>query len=328
VTTGPGSAAPPGPAAQAAEPPRAPRRPRRWRRRVLRGTVPYALLLPTAAVIGGVLGYPVYLLVKLSFQRYGLEELLAQRGKWIGLDNFSRLIHDDQFWDVFLRTIIFTVVNVGLTMVLGTLIALLLVRLGSFMRLLLSTGLVLAWAMPPVVAVNVFYWMVDFEFGVLNWTLTELRLGNFIHHEWFENPLSGFGVITAVIVWGAIPFVTITLYAGLSQVPAELVEAASIDGANGFRIFRDITFPILKPIFLILTSLSVIWDFQVFNQVWIMRAGRPTEDYYLLSIYAYVKSFGVSEYGLGSAIAVTMVVIMFAITFVYIRQMVRVGEVT
>jgi N,N'-diacetylchitobiose transport system permease protein len=328
MSTNPGSAnAPPGAAALAAEPLGTARRRSRGRRRVLRGTVPFALLLPTAAVIAGVLGYPVYLLVKLSFQRYGLPELLAQKGAWIGLDNYSRILHDERFWDVLVRTIVFTVVNVGLTMVLGTLIALLLVRLGGFMRLLLTTGLVLAWAMPPVVAVNIFYWMVDFEFGVLNWTLTELHLGNFIHHEWFENPITGFGVITAVIVWGAIPFVAITVYAGLSQVPAELVEAASIDGANSYRVFRDITFPILKPIFLILTSLSVIWDFQVFNQVWIMRAGRPTEDYYLMSIYSYVTSFGVSEYGLGSAIAVAMVLIMFAFTFVYVRQMIRMGEV-
>jgi N,N'-diacetylchitobiose transport system permease protein len=329
VSLPPGSAAaPPGHAALAAEPSPAARRRRRFRTRALRGAAPYALVAPTALVIAGVLGYPIYLLFKLSFQRYGLAELLAQKGEWIGLDNYRQILHDSQFHTVLGRTILFTVVNVGLTMVLGTLIALLLVKLGRFMRLLLTTGLVLVWSMPVVVAVNIWYWMVDYEFGVLNWTLTELHVGNYIHHEWFENPVSGFAVITALIVWGAIPFVTITLYAGLSQVPHELVEAASMDGANGLRIFRDITFPILKPIFLILTSLSVIWDFQVFNQVWIMRAGRPTEDYYLMSIYSYVKSFGVSEYGLGSAIAVTMVVIMFATTFVYIRQMLRVGEAT
>ena len=105
-------------------------------------------------------------------------------------------------------------------MVLGTLIALLLAQLGAFMRLLLTTGLVLVWSMPVVVAVNIWSWMVDYEFGVLNWTLTELGFGNFIHHDWFENPIEGFAVITALIVWGAIPFVTITIYAGLTQVPA------------------------------------------------------------------------------------------------------------
>jgi N,N'-diacetylchitobiose transport system permease protein len=327
VSPPPGSAtAPPGSAALAAEPPLAARRRRRFRRRALHGAAPYLLVAPTALVIAGVLGYPLYLLVKLSFQRYGLPELLAQKGEWIGLDNYTRILQDSQFHEVLLRTIVFTVVNVGLTMVLGTLIALLLLKLGRMMRLLLTTGLVLVWSMPVVVAVNIFYWMVDFEFGVLNYALTELGFGNFIHHEWFENPISGFGVITALIVWGAIPFVTITVYAGLSQVPRELTEAASIDGARGYQVFKDITFPILKPIFLILTCLSVIWDFQVFNQVWIMRAGRPTEDYYLISIYSYVQSFGVSEYGLGSAIAVTMVLIMLVATFVYVRQMIRVGE--
>jgi N,N'-diacetylchitobiose transport system permease protein len=322
----PGSATAPPDSAVAAEPLPAARRHGRLGRRAAGGLVPYALLAPTAAVVGLVLAYPVYLLFKLSFQQYDLPQLLQQKGVWIGLDNYRTLVDDPQFRTVLVRTIVFTFVNVGLTMLFGTLIALLLVKLGRKMRLLLTTGLVLVWSMPVVVAVNVFYWMVDYEFGVLNWTLTELGVGNFIHHDWFENSLSGFAIITALIVWGAIPFVAITLYAGLSQVPAELVEAASIDGANGLRTFRDITFPILKPIFLILTSLSIIWDFQVFNQVWIMRAGRPEEDYYLMSIYSYVTSFGVSQYGLGSAIAVTMVLIMFAVTFVYTRQMIRTGS--
>ena len=170
-----------------------------------------------------------------------------------------------------LRTVGFTAFTVGSTMVLGTLIALLLAQLGGFMRLLITTGLVLVWAMPPVVAVNIWNWMVDYEFGVANWTLAHLGLSYFDHHDWFVNPWEGFAVIAAIVVWGAIPFVAITVYAGLTQVPRELVEAASIDGSNAFRIFRDITLPILKPIFVILTSLSVIWNFQVFSQIWIIR---------------------------------------------------------
>jgi N,N'-diacetylchitobiose transport system permease protein len=211
-------------------------------------------------------------------------------------------------------------------MILGTLTALLLARLGSFMRLLLTTGLVLVWAMPVVVAVNIWVWMFDFEFGVFNWALTELGVGNYINHDWFENPTAGLLIIMAVVVWGAIPFVAITVYAGLTQVPRELVEAASIDGAGMFRVFRDITFPLLKPIFIILVSLSIIWDFQVFNQVWIMRGNDPSSDYYLMSVYAYVKSFKLSEYGYGAAIALVMVVSMFLVTLVYIRQMIRIGE--
>jgi N,N'-diacetylchitobiose transport system permease protein len=321
------SDAPPVHAEVAAEPARKPARRRRLGLRLAQGSAPYALLAPAALVIGAVLGYPLYLLVSLSLQRYGLVELIAHKGKWIGADNYSKILHDSEFWRVLLRTILFTAAAVSLTMVLGTLIALLLAQLGSFMRLLLTTGLVLVWAMPVVVAVNLWIWMVDYEFGVANWTLTKLHVGNFVQHDWFDNPLSGFAVIIAVVVWGAIPFVAITVFAGLTQVPKELVEAASIDGAGAGRIFRDMTLPLLKPIFVILTSLSIIWDFQVFNQVWIMRFNRPTSDYFLISVYSFVESFRLSEYGYGSAIAVVMVVIMFAVTFVYIRQMVRIGEV-
>jgi N,N'-diacetylchitobiose transport system permease protein len=316
-------------AAVAVEPAGAPprQRPHLWRRRLTHGAGPYALVAPTTLVIGAVLAYPIFFLVRLSFEKYGLEDLIAHKGRWIGVDNYTQIFHDAEFWRVLLRTVVFTTVTVGLTMVLGTLIALLLARLGSFMRFLLATGLVLAWAMPVVVAAQVWSWMVDFEFGVLNWTLAELHLGDFSHHDWFANPIEGFAVITALIVWGAIPFVAITLYAGLSQLPHELIEAASIDGASAWRVFRDVTLPLLKPIFLILTSLSIIWDFQVFNQVWLMLSLHPTPDYFLMSIYAYTQAFGVSEYGLGAAIAVVMVAVLFCITFVYVRQMVRIGEI-
>jgi N,N'-diacetylchitobiose transport system permease protein len=295
--------------------------------RVGRGAAPYALLAPASVAIAAVLAYPLYFLGKLSFQRYGLPELIAHKGTWIGADNFSRIVHDEEFWRVLLRTIVFTAAAVSLTMILGTLIALLLARLGTFMRLLLTTGLILVWAMPVVVAVNIWVWMFDFEFGVFNWALTELGVGDYVHHDWFENPTTGLAIIMGVVVWGAIPFVAITIYAGLTQVPQELVEAASIDGAGPVRIFRDMTLPLLKPIFVILASLSVIWDFQVFNQVWIMRGNNPSSDYYLMSVYAFVESFRLSDYGFGAAIALVMVAIMFCVTFVYIRQMVRIGEV-
>jgi N,N'-diacetylchitobiose transport system permease protein len=186
---------------------------------------------------------------------------------------------------------------------------------------------VLVWATPVVVAVDIWRWMVDYEFGVLNWTLTQLHLGNFIRHDWFVSPWSGLGVITALVVWGAIPFVTITVYAGLAQVPQELLEAASIDGAKPWSVFREVTMPLLKPIFVILISLSIIWDFQVFQQIWIMLDQRPTSDYYTMAIYAFSQSFRLSEYGLGSAIAVVMVLFMFLATTIYLRQMLRAGEV-
>jgi N,N'-diacetylchitobiose transport system permease protein len=304
------------------------RRRRRWsRHRIGQAVLPYGLLAPTALVIGAVLGYPLYLIARLSFEKYGLFELIRHRGRWIGLENYTRIIHDSQFWRVVLRTVLFTAVNVSLTIVLGTAIALLLTKVSRFVRYLLTAALVFVWATPVVVAVDVWRWLVDSQFGLANWVLTELHIGNFVHHDWFVNPWSGFAVISALVVWGAIPFVAITVFAGLSQVPGELIEAAKIDGARSWNVFREVTVPLLKPIFVILISLSIIWDFQVFNQIWIMLDQRPSPDYYLMSVYSFVESFRLSEYGLGSAIAVVMVMIMFAVTFVYVRQMVKAGEV-
>jgi len=303
------------------------RRRRFSRRRVGQATAPYVLLLPAAAVIGLVLAYPLYLLVRMSFEKYGLFELIRHKGVWVGTANYASIFHDSEFWHVVLRTVAFTAACVSLTMILGTAIALLLLQVSRWVRIALTTGLVLVWSVPVIVAVNIWRWMVDYQFGVANWTLTKLHLGNFQHHDWFANPWTGFGVFTALIVWGAIPFVTITVYAGLAQVPNELLEAAAIDGAKPWSIFREVTFPLLKPIFVILTSLSIIWDFQVFQQIWVMLDSRPSSDYYTMAIYAFHQSFQISEYGLGAAIAVVMVFFMFVATLFYLRQMLRTGEV-
>ena len=169
--------------------------------------------------------------------------------------------------------------------------------------------------------------MTNYQNGVVNYVLTKLGIGDFTQHDWYASPTSALGVTTTLIVWGAVPFVAISVYAALSQVPRDLVEAASVDGAGPLRVFRDVTFPVLKPILLVLTSLSIIWDFGVFTQPFLLLQSRPNTDYYLMSIYLFEKSIGIHEYGLGSAIAVVMVLIMLLLSFFYVRQMVRLGDV-
>jgi N,N'-diacetylchitobiose transport system permease protein len=301
------------------------RRPRRVSR-VLRGATPYLLILPVVVVITAILGYPLYRLVVLSFQQYGLPELIQRKGVWIGLDNFESVLGDEIFWRTLLRTVVFTAANVALTIGLGTLIALLLVRVSSWVRVLLTAALVLAWSMPAVVAVQVWFWMTNFQNGILNYVLTELRLGDFAQHDWYATSFSKLAMVTLLIVWGAIPFVTITVYAGLAQVPRELVEAAEIDGAGPLRVFRDVTFPILKPIFLILTSLSIIWDFGVFTQPYLL-IGAPHIDTtnYLMGVYVYIEAFGESDFGRGAAISLLMLLIVAVLSVFYVRRMVQMG---
>ena len=285
--------------------------------RASRASAPYLLLLPVVVVIGAILGYPLYKLVTLSFQRYGLPELIQRKGEWIGLDNYESVLRDEIFWDTLLRTVVFTAANVALTMVLGTLIALLLVRVSTWVRVLLSAGLVLVWAMPAVVAVQVFYWMTNFENGVLNYVLAQLGLGDSSSTTGTRRPSRKLAMVTLLIVWGAIPFVAITVYAGLAQVPRELVEAAEIDGAGPLRVFRDVTFPILKPIFLILTSLSIIWDFGVFTQPYLLIGAAhldPTN--YLMGVYVFVEGYAQTDFGRGAAISLLMLLIVAVLSVV------------
>ncbi|HEV2953979.1 MAG TPA: sugar ABC transporter permease [Candidatus Dormibacteraeota bacterium] len=293
----------------------------------LRGVTPYVLVLPALMVLLGLRGYPLYQLLLTSFERYNLRELISGQGVWIGLDNYATIFKDPVFWNVTGRSLLFTAANVGLTMVTATLIGLLMQRVWPWVRLALMAVMVFVWATPVVVAIDIWQWMFDYEFGVVNWSLTTLRVGDFIHHNWFERPWEGFMVITLVVVWGAIPFVAITLYAGLTQVPIDQIEAARVDGAGAWAIFWGVTFPTLRPLFMILASLSTIWDFQVFNQIWILLNARPTPDYYLMGVYSFVASFRTDHFGLGSAIAVVMVLISLGMTVSYLKQLMASGGV-
>jgi len=291
--------------------------------------VPYALVAPVVVVMGAILGYPLYSLVRIALDRYGLTELIQHKGVYIGLKNFSTVLHDSVFWHTLLRTIVFAGANVGLTMVIGTFIALLLVRISTWVRLLVTAGLVLVWSMPPVVAVQVWNWMINSENGVLNYILTELHVGDYFQHNWMETPLSQLGMVTTLIVWGALPFVVITVYAALSQVPRELVEAAEIDGARSWRVFLDVTVPVITPVLLILTSLSILWDFGVFTQAYLL-IGQPhiTTGNYLMGIYLFEQGYVNANFGLGAAISILMLVIVAAMSVVYVRRMIRIGDVT
>ena len=274
-----------------------------------------------------ILAYPFYKLVTLSFQQYGLPELIQKKGIWVGFDNYTSVLGDSIFWNTLLRTVLFTAACVSLTIVLGTLIALLLMKVGPVVRVLLTTALVLAWAMPVVVAVQVWYWMTNFHNGILNFALTQLRLGDFFQHEWYATTFSALAMVTLLIVWGALPFVVITVYAGLAQVPRELVEAAEIDGASPWRIFKDVTFPVLKPIILILTSLSIIWDFGVFAQPYLLiGASQLNSSNYLMGVYVYIEGYAKSDFGRGAAISLLMLLMVAALSLFHVSRMVRMED--
>ena len=301
--------------------------------RVAKRGGPYLLILPSLAVIGVILAWPLYNLFVLAFQKFGLPQILhmshPKTGKapeWVGFANFSKAFHDPQFWSTLQRTVIFTAVNVAATLIIGTAIAVLMGRVAKSIRLILTAVLIFVWATPQLVGLTIWNWLFDQEFGVVNYVLTKLHLGHFLHHSWYTQPWQGFMVVTFVVVWGAIPFIAITMHAALTQVPEELVEAARVDGASPLQVFRNVMLPILRPILVILTSLSIIWDFQVFTQVYILRDNRPEPWYFLISIFSFVTSFKAHDYGYGSALSIITLLIMAFVSIFYIRQLIRISE--
>ncbi|MFB8032948.1 carbohydrate ABC transporter permease [Streptomyces sp. NPDC056004] len=296
--------------------------------RRLRPLLPYLLIAPALLALLVVLGYPLVDMVTLAFQDMTRKELFSGTAPpWAGLGQFRTILGDGFFWTVTARTALFTLVCVTLTMVLGLLTALLMRLVSPWVRAVLAGILVAVWAMPVMVAAAIFRWLFDADYGVVNWLLSTLPGLDLARHNWFTDPLQGFAVITAVVVWGALPFAAISLHAALAQIPPELEEAALIDGARPSQVFRYVTFPAIKPLFVMVTTLMSIWDFGVFNQIWLMRGGQPEREYYLLGVYSFIESFAVNRYSTGAAIALVTVVLLLAGAVLYLRQMLRLGEV-
>ena len=300
-------------------------RPRRNRESA---ATPWLLAAPALILLAVMLGYPLYRMVELSFQNMRLRELISNREPpWVGFDQYTKVLTDSVFWSVVGRTVAFTVVSVIVSVLIGLGIALLMRRVARGVRLFMIVALMFVWALPQLVAAQIFRWITDADFGVLNYLIDLLPGVNYANHSWFVNPWQGWLLITMLVVWAGIPFLAITLSAGLTQVPKELIEAATVDGANAWQTLRSITLPILKPLLTIVTTLSVIWNFGLFTQNWVLRDGHPEPQYQTLATYSYTQAFGQSRYSLGSAIAVITVLLMLGVMAFYIRQMFKIGEV-
>jgi N,N'-diacetylchitobiose transport system permease protein len=283
---------------------------------------PYLLVAPAVLVVGAILGYPIVRLFELAFQKYGIDQIIFGAAEFIGIENFSYIFADQEFWQVLLRTIAFTAYVVTASMVLGAILAHALMRMSKPLQIAVNSTMIIVWAMPQLVGISIWRWMFSYDFSVITGFIQGLGF-DIQNIDWFENTVVGFGIIGLVVIWGAIPFITISIYAGLTQVPKEYIEAAELDGASRFQIFRNIYLPLLLPIYVILISLSIIWDFQVFAHIWVMLEFRPDPSYYTMAVYAFQTSFGISEYGRGAAVAVVMVFMLLFATFYYLRRMIK-----
>lgn len=292
-------------------------------RKAVKGTLPYLLLLPALAFTAIFLGYPLVTNGMLSFQNLNMTQLIQHVTEWTGFSNYSDALTSDTFWRVTLRSVIFTLVNVVIIMIAGTLIGLLLAKLGPKMRLLLSAGLVLAWAMPIIAATTVYQWLFAQRFGVVNWVLAKLGFTSMADYNWTGSQFSTFFVISLLIIWTSIPFVAINLYAATTTISRELYEAAALDGAGAWKSFKSVTFPFLKPFLMVATFLEVIWIFKAFPHVFAINEGGPDRLTETLPVYAFVEGVGNQHYGAGAAISVLTILILLALMSYYLRIVLR-----
>lgn len=290
---------------------------------------PWLLLTPSLLVLGGLLLYPLYRVVVISLQDFsGLRAVARGTAKFIGLQNYRDVLRDEQLWRTVLpNTVVVALACVVLTVVVGTLAALLLESLGPKGRAATTIAILTAWAVPAVTGTYIWIWIFDPVEGVVSKAAQWLGLVAPGGENWFLDRTTFFAIVVLNVVHHGFPFVALTVLAGLMTIPAEMVEAAKLDGAGGWRRFWSITVPTLKPVFAVVTILSTIWDFKVFTQVYLMPGGSGSNREVLnLGTWSYVESFGQTEYGTGSAIAVVLTVVLLLITAIYLRTMFREGE--
>ena len=308
-----------------ATPRRTPPAPTPARRRRSGKLLPYLMIAPMVAVYVLVLLVPLIRLITVSLQKYGLDQLIGGKPTaWLGLKQYGDVLTSPEFWAALWRTLQFVVAAVGITVALGLAIAHLLLKVSGPVRTFMLLAMVTVWAMPPIIAMPIWRWLIDQRFGVLNYTLYHLGVLPTRTFNWFREPLTGWMVITAIVVWGALPFVVISLHAALTAVSTEHIEAARLDGAGAWRVFTNVTLPAIRPTLMIIITLSIIWDYRVFAQIWLLRdIGANKDSYYTIGIWSYVESFSNKNFGFGAAIALVSVLLLGVLSAFAVRNVLR-----
>lgn len=286
------------------------------------GWTPWLYLTPALVVLAALLAYPIYQLGLISLLEYTQAQVSGgEAATFQGLGNYTELFGDRQFWEVLLATVLFAALCVTGTLTVGCSLAVLLTRIRLVPRLALMLAALGAWATPAITGSTVWMFLFDADFGPVN------KLLGLDDYSWTYGRFSAFFLVFLEVVWCSFPFVMVTMYAGIRAIPGEVLEAAALDGASAVRIWRSVMAPMLRPILIVVTIQSIIWDFKIFTQIYVMTDGGGIAGQNLvLNVYAYQKAFASSQYSLGSAIGVIMLVILLGVTLVYLRLLRRRGE--
>jgi multiple sugar transport system permease protein len=277
-----------------------------------RGLAGFLFLLPALAILLIFLTYPLGLGVWLGFT----DTRIGRAGVWIGLENYQLLWDDSLFWLSVFNTLLYTVVASVVKFALGLWLALILnerLPFKSFFRAVL----LLPFVVPTVLSAIAFWWIYDAQFSVISWALIELGV--------IDSPINFLGdvenaraSVIAANIWRGIPFVAITLLAGLQTISPSLHEAATLDGATGWQRFRYVTLPMLSPLIAVVMTFSVLLTFTDFQLIYVLTRGGPLNATHLMATLSFQRAIPGGQLGEGAAIAVAMIpFLLAAILFSY-----------
>jgi ABC-type sugar transport system permease subunit len=275
----------------------------------------YALVAPLIIVLLLITAYPLGYNIWNSLHH--VNYLLPPLGGWAGLSNYAKLFSDNQFVPALVHTLLFTVVSVVVETLIGLGLALALNK--PFRgRALVRAAVFIPWAVPTVVSAELWRTMFDPQQGFVNFLLTKLHLP-LATTTWLDSTWTAWGAILVADAWRNTPFMAIVLLAGLQVIPADIYEAAKIDGANAWQTFRRLTLPLLKPALMVALIFRTLQSFLIFDVVYIMTGGGPGTSTNVLAYLNYRAFFVLFDYGYGGAVSVALVVVALLIAQIYVR---------
>jgi multiple sugar transport system permease protein len=277
----------------------------------------WGFLAPVAAYLGAFYLYPLYRNVDLSVRHYTVRSFVQGGAPFSGWDNFRQVIDSPTFGTALRNTMVFTLVSLLFQYGLGLALAVFFSR-GFRLAPTLRALFLIPWLLPLIVSASTWSWMFNSESGVVNYALHLVGAGQV---DWLTSPHRALTSVIIANTWIGVPFNLVILYSGLQNIPAELYEAASLDGANGWQKFRRVTFPLLRPVSAITLLLGFTYTLKVFDLIWIMTKGGPGDSSSTLATWSYRLGFGslLPRFGPGAAIGNILILIALAFGLLYIR---------
>jgi len=276
-----------------------------------------AFLLPALIIMFGVVVYPFIYNIIISLSNMSLRHF--RDWKIIGLRQYVKVFSENTFYVVFLKTIIWTFVNVTFHVVIGVFLALLLNRKSLKFKPIFRTLLILPWAIPQVITALTWRSMFNYEYGAINIFIAKYL--NMSPVEWLLSPVEAFTACIITNVWLGFPFMMVVALGGLQSIPPELYEVADIDGASAWQKFKNITLPYLRPVMAPAITLGIIWTFNNLNIVWLVsNGGEPSDQTHILVSYVYKSAFNLYRYGYAGALSVVIFFILLVIGVYFLKK--------